>query len=108
MQSRAERLARNEALFRKVNESVRDVHAEWDAIAPGKQPLRIVCECSDEACTETIDLAPARYAEVRTTPERFILLPGHEDLSIERLVEMTEGFVVVEKTGEGAEVARRL
>jgi hypothetical protein len=107
MQSRVERLARNEALFREVNESVRDVHAAWNAIAPGRQPLRIVCECSDQTCTETLDLTPERYAEVRTTPERFILLPGHEDLAIERLVETTEGYVVVEKTGEGAEVARK-
>ena len=108
MQSRAERLARNEALFRKVNESVSDVHADWNAIAPGNQPLRIVCECSDAACTEMIELTPASYTEVRTTPERFIVLPGHEELSIERVVKTTDGFVIVEKTGEGAEVARRL
>jgi hypothetical protein len=108
MSSREERLARNEALFREVNESVRGVHDDWSAIAPESGAVRVVCECSDDSCTETIDLAPDAYAAVRENPLRFILLPGHEDPSIERIVGESDGHLVVEKTGEGAEVARRL
>jgi hypothetical protein len=108
MSSRHERLARNEALFREVNESVHDVHSEWSAIAPGQHALRVVCECSDDTCTETIDLAPQVYSVVRENVLQFILIPGHEDLSIERIVERTDSYVVVEKTGEGAEIVRGL
>ena len=107
MSSREERLARNEALFREVNESVHDVHSEWSAIAPGSHALRVVCECSDDTCTEAIDVDPELYAAVREVRERFILLPGHEDLSIERVVEEADGYIVVEKTGDGADIARR-
>jgi hypothetical protein len=33
------------------------------------------------------------------------VLPGHEDLEVEDVVEATDRYVVVEKTGVGAEIA---
>jgi hypothetical protein len=37
---------------------------------------------------------------VRADNDRFVLVPGHEDPQIERVVERSEGYVVVDKRPE--------
>jgi hypothetical protein len=44
-----------------------------------------------------IDLPIAAYAEVRTHPTRFVVLDGHQDESIERIVEYRSYYLIVEK-----------
>ena len=47
------------------------------------------------------------YESVRAYPERFLVLAGHEEVDIERVVEAHGSWVVVEKRpGTPAEVAR--
>jgi hypothetical protein len=101
--NRAERLARNEALFREVNERIAEVSSSW-----GTDRAAAVCECANEGCAETIELAASEYEAVRAHGERFVLRAGHEDPEIERVVERGERFIVVEKMGDGARVARDL
>ena len=48
--TREDRIARNEALFREVNERVREVAAE------GGELTGFLCECGREECTETVPL----------------------------------------------------
>lgn len=45
----------------------------------------------------------AEYEEVRTSPSRFALAPGHPHEG--RVVEERDGYVIVEETGAGAKVA---
>ena len=101
--TRAERAAKNEALFREVKERVKDVAAahetEWTAM---------LCECSDPVCMEKIDVTLDEYEAVRARGDRFVLRAGHQDPSIERVVDANDRFLVVEKLGEGADVARDL
>ncbi|HZO96113.1 MAG TPA: hypothetical protein VFB42_01955 [Gaiellaceae bacterium] len=100
----AERLARNEAFFRQVNERIREV-------SPGPEDGRafeFLCECADPACTERIALTCAQYEEVRAKPTRFVLARGHAARELEQVVARDERHVVVEKRGLAARIARRL
>jgi hypothetical protein len=97
MASRVERLARNEALFREVNRSVENVHADWHAYAPSTE-MRIVCECSRADCAEVIEVDAATYTAVRRDATRFLIVPGHEEPDVERVVESHRTHAVVEKT----------
>ena len=101
--ARAERAARNEAIFREANERISEVtEAQRESFA------QFFCECSDTACTERIDVSLAEYEAVRARGARFALIVGHEDPRVERVVERTDRYVVVEKFGRGAEVAEEL
>lgn len=96
-----ERAARNEALFREVNEQVRGL-AERGATTAG-----FVCECSDGDCSEHVEVPLGVYELVRANPRRFLLVPGHEG-EFEDVVEREAAYVVVEKRGAAGEIAERL
>lgn len=100
---RVERAAENEALFREVNERIIETTPEWAG-----EVTSAFCECSAADCFETIDVSRQEYEAVRAKGERFLLLQGHEDPAIERVVERTDRFLVVDKIGEAAEIARDL
>ena len=101
--NRTERAARNEALFRETNERIADV-----AAALANETMTALCECSSPTCAETLEITPSAYEAVRAYGERFALLDGHDEPAIERVVERGPAYVVVEKLGEGAAIARDL
>jgi hypothetical protein len=94
-----ERIAFNEATFRKVNEG----------IERGRDDDRVAfrCECGRLGCNRLIELTHAEYEVVRAHPRRFFLLTTHELLPVERVVERHDGYVVVEKVGEAGDIAER-
>jgi hypothetical protein len=69
MSASLERLARNQALFREVNERI-------EATAGNNTKIEFVCECSDTECIETIDLRLTDYEQIRANPLRFVIKPG--------------------------------
>jgi hypothetical protein len=98
---REERIARNEALFRVVNERVREVRPE-----EGEELVGFLCECGDDSCTEVIDLAVNEYEAVRADPTHFFVVRGHEIPSVEAVVARTDRYLVVRKNPEEAAIAR--
>ena len=103
MDERAKRIGYNEALFRNVNERVRELE---HGLNPGRKTLEFVCECGDETCTEKISLTSEDYEELRSRPVHFAIVPGHEAPEVERVVSRHERFAVVEKLPGGpAELA---
>ena len=95
--------AQNEEVFRSINERIEEGAKQHGV----KQPLPFHCECATEACIETIDLPPAEYDRIASHSTRFVVVPGHEQPSIETVVETHSAYVVVEKTGEArAEIER--
>jgi len=97
--SREARVAKNEVLFREVNERIRE-------LAPGGGPTEFLCECGDAGCVEPVQLSLARYEEVRRDPARFFVRPGHQLPDIEDVVEESGGFLVVMKReGTPADIA---
>jgi hypothetical protein len=97
---RERRVGVNESVFREVNERIAELAGEFDASS-----VEFVCECSDRSCTERVTVSLAAYEAVRAYPERFLLLPGHQRLGVERLVEEQPRYLVVEKLGEAGEIA---
>jgi len=98
-----ERAARNEALFRAVNAEIRDVDRRF-----GVRASSFVCECADEKCILRLSVPADVYTAARATSTRFLVAPGHEDPSLERVVDRHDGFFVVEKFGTAGDVAERL
>jgi hypothetical protein len=93
MGERELRIARTEALFRDVNERIAESAKRFNA-----DETEFVCECSDAACAERVPATLAAYEGVRSDSTHFLLVPGHEDTRIERVVETPHRrFAVVEK-----------
>ncbi len=103
---RQRRVAENESLFREVNESVERLATGF--VGGGEQMQDFLCECGDDACLDRVALRLREYEAVRADPRRFALVPGHEQLEVERVVEDHGRYVVVEKIGTGAKVAEEL
>ena len=91
--SREERVARNEALFREVNERIKQVNEELAGLAS-----EYLCECGDADCTQPISLTVVEYEDVRREPTHFAIIPGHSDATVEQVIAQNERFAVVEKT----------
>jgi hypothetical protein len=100
----ATRIAENEALFRDVNERIKDITAGQRD--PAQEDVwEFLCECGDDTCVERIPLTLDEYEQVRSNPRHFAAVPGHELPAVERVIESTERFLVLEKVGEGATIA---
>ena len=95
----AERAARNEEVFRDVNERIEEGAEQHDVSGP----LPFHCECTRASCLETIEISPDRYAAIVRERYHFLVIPGHEEPTIERAVATEPGFLVVEKIGEARE-----
>ena len=95
--------AANEALFRETNEGIRAVVDRPDVVLP---VVPFVCECSDLSCRRLLNVPLAVYERVRSSPRQFLHALEHiDDGTRGRVVETSDGFAVVEKTGLSAEVA---
>ena len=103
MDDRAERIGRNEVLFREINERLENVNAAFTALS---KHAEFVCECGDAACLERISVPLAEYERLRHDPTQFALVRGHEDVDVESVVHSAGGYVVVRKhPGGPAELA---
>jgi hypothetical protein len=88
-----QRVAMNEATFRKVNEGM---EAGQDA----EGLLSFVCECGRLHCSRLITLTRAEYDGIRENPRRFAIVDGHEIVEAEEVVERHDRYLVVEKSGD--------
>lgn len=98
---REERLARNETLFREVNERIEDVSRGHDV----DDNLEFLCECGRRECLEALGLSRAAYEAVRAHGDRFLVALGHEEPDVERVVEVYARYQIVEKTGKAGDIA---
>jgi hypothetical protein len=104
--ARAERLGRNEILFRDVNEAVLSVDVRFGG--DGDRWIGFYCECAAAECARQIDLTLAEYESVRADPTCFACAPGHVVPDLEDVVHELGGRAVVVRKREGgpAELAR--
>ena len=100
---REERFGRNEVLFREVNERVEKVQKSQGLAGH----FDFLCECGDESCIEQLSITLIEYEGVRSDPTQFVVLPGHELLEIESIVQEGDRFSVVRKHEETAPIAER-
>ena len=106
---RDEQRARNETLFRNVNERLKEIEDRLDTAAVGAAAIEreeFFCECGRLDCMARVPMTREEYEAIRNHPERFLVLEHHVDPRIDRVVELRPGYAVVEKLPEEAEIAR--
>ena len=87
-----ERRATTEALFRDVNERIAESADRVDM-----DRTDFVCECADPSCTHRVSASLDEYERVRADATTFLVLPGHEQEDIERVISDRGRFQIVEK-----------
>jgi hypothetical protein len=100
-------LLENESMFRKYNEQVnkgldREIKKENKLKGSSNvnnldEPLHFYCECSDEDCHERIVMKPSLYGKIHKNRKRFIVIPDHNVVTIEKRISVNKKYVVVEK-----------
>jgi len=97
--------ARNQSLFREVNERVETLQAEW---GDGAGAIDFCCECADTDCALPMAMTTEEYEALRAHPSRFAVLPSHFFSDIEVIVARNDRFWTVEKIEDAAEMAATL
>ena len=69
----ARRLAKNQAVFREVNERIEEA-ARGQRETADDHLYEYFCECSHSDCAELFPLTTAQYEALRTRPNRFGLV----------------------------------
>jgi hypothetical protein len=99
-----ERTAKNDHAFRVANERIQDVALEHEI----GEPVPFLCECADPRCTTIIRISLGDFADVRSSPVRFVHATGHGEPEHTRVVDRRDGYDVIEKTGRAGEIAAEL
>jgi hypothetical protein len=104
---RGVRAARNQSLFREINERVKQLNDGFSMVLPVGE---WICECADDMCVERIELSAQAYEAVRTDGRHFIVAPTdvHVFPDVELVAERNERYWIVEKFGRAGEDADRL
>lgn len=102
----AERIARNDAIFREANEAIADFAEKLGADGP----IPFVCECAEPECNKIVPLSRGEYEEVRSDPRLFVNAVGHHVAAQgwAKVVAERDGYVIVRKIGRAGEVAEDL
>lgn len=96
------RAARNQALFRAINEKMYELNETFGEILG---TVSVACECADVSCVQLLEIPADAYRHVRQNPRTFVVLAGHVYPDVERVVSNHDGYAVVEATGRGAQEA---
>ena len=94
-----ERLAKNEAHFRNMNERLNDLTTSQASTT------EYFCECSAASCVETLELTREEYEHARSLPTLFVVVPGHQRADVERVVDENARFMLVEKVVAAEEIS---
>jgi hypothetical protein len=106
LRDREERAAKNQSLFREINENVTELNQAFRLVAPLGE---WICECANESCIVTVEMTRADYEEIRGDGARFLVAPSDEHVwpDVERIIERLDRYWVLEKTGHAGDLAKR-
>jgi hypothetical protein len=94
------RAAAAEINGRRVNEAI-------EPRGPADRSAVFVCECGNLGCSDTVELSVAEYEDVRTSFDRFFVVPGHEIDEVDKVVERHPHYLtVVKRAPEAREMAQ--
>jgi hypothetical protein len=99
MDERNRRVALNEAVFRQANEAL-------VSLQNPELPLDLLCECGRRDCVDKIEMNRPEYEQLRADPTLFAVVRGHEVQGVEDVVELADGYDVVQKRPETHELVR--
>ena len=94
-QARLEHATQNEQTFQSFN--ARRAAIEESGETPDDEPVPFVCECDQPRCWRAIKIPLGEYERAVEAPDRFVVVPGHEDPAVEVVVEIRENFRIVSK-----------
>src|SRR5262245_8047432 len=96
---RARRMRENEELMeqlnRRIERTIDEIRDEEDEDPDA--PIAFLCECSRLDCRERIEMTPSRFDRIHRDADLFILIPGHELLEVERVVDQEGDALIVRK-----------
>jgi hypothetical protein len=98
---RKARIAQNENAFRELNERIEG------SVNRRRSPDDLggfVCECGDEHCEEIVRLRIEEYEQIRQDSRLFFVVPGHEVPQAEDVVRRGDGYFVVRKHVDVADI----
>lgn len=93
-----ERVARNETVARRVNESIEDGRVNRDGL------VGFICECGQLGCNAVVELSLREYESVRSQPRQFFIVAGH-DAGFDHELSRTSRYAVVAKQGRAGVIA---
>ena len=94
-QARLEHATKNEQTFQSYN--ARRAAIEESGGTPDDEPVPFVCECDQPKCWRAIKIPLEEYERAVEAPDRFVVVPGHEDPEVEVVVDVRENFLIVSK-----------
>jgi hypothetical protein len=99
---REERAARNQSLFREINERIEDLNEGGLVLPVGEW----ICECVDDTCTERVEMTTDEYEAVRKNGAWFFVAPTKEHVwpDMEIVIALNERYWIVEKVGEAGKI----
>jgi hypothetical protein len=104
MNERKRRIGENEAIFRSVNEQVRELNATFSTT---RGTIKVVCECGARSCTDQFELTTDAYAQIRADSNLFVVKPGHDLPESETVIDKNGSYWTVRKDpGIPAAIAR--
>jgi hypothetical protein len=90
----AEQMREIRETFARANEQIRASAEKYNF----QHQVPFLCECTDATCMGSVRLSLTNYREARTSIDRFLLLPGHDDPQVERIVARGDGYVLVQES----------
>jgi hypothetical protein len=99
--------AKDQSLFRGVNERLLDMNKGFDEVSGDADFL---CECASQDCIKHVSLTLDDYEEIRRVPTHFAVTDSmdHVFADVERIFAKRDGYFVVEKFGEAGVAAIEL
>jgi hypothetical protein len=101
-----ERAARNQSLYRSINEKVKELNQTL--AEAGVENSEWICECADTDCTVRIEATLLEYERVRSNPRTFIVSQGHLHPGVERVLNENDRYMIVEKIDNAGQIAETL
>src|SRR5436190_1841814 len=98
LDAQRQRAAKQQSVYREVNERIGN-------LAGAESSADFVCECLQQECDERVSLALEDYEQIRSSPNRFFVVAGHESPEVEAVVARHDRYLIVELLGAGAAVA---
>jgi hypothetical protein len=92
--------AKKQILYRDVNERI-------ESLAEAESSAVFVCECPQDECDKRVSLPLEQYEEIRSSPQRFFVLPGHQLAEVNDIVDATDRYLVVENRAVGFDSSSR-
>src|SRR5918995_6955950 len=104
---REQRAAKNQSLFREINERIEPLNKSFTWI---NRLNDFVCECAVETCSDAVQMSVEEYESVRQHPARFFVAADDDHVwpDVERILERFDRYWIVEKHGYSGSMAAKL